>query len=137
MQALRLAAANAASAATEPRPWVRPGGLEHCYALRRESAQRQLQWAASAAQGQAADAPIAVRLARRDLFVQRPGFGYAPVRLGAAAFDLYVFPEWMPDYLHYLLVLPLCWGRRPITLHCRQSRLQPTSLFLIRIEGPL
>lgn len=136
MQALRLAAATAASAATAPRPWQQPGGIQHCYALQREHGRRHLAWQASRAQGAEADAPITVRLALRR-FVKGSNYGHALARNGTTLFDLWIFPNNMPDYLNYLYALPLLSGGAARALQCRQSRRHPRNLFLINLKGPI
>jgi hypothetical protein len=101
------------------------------YRLCREHAQRQLLWKHSLQ-----DTPIEYRVKLSD-FTRNVGFVSLTAVTQTTVYNLWLFPQSMPDYLKYADVLEyLADGATTRSISCRQSTSNPIDLFLIEIKKP-
>jgi hypothetical protein len=101
------------------------------YRLCREHAQRQLLWKHSLQ-----DTPIEYRVKLSD-FTRNGGFVSLTAVTQTTVYNLWLFPQSMPDYLKYADVLEyLADGATTRSILCRQSTNNPIDLFLIEIKKP-
>jgi hypothetical protein len=106
------------------------------YSLQREHAKRQLKWKESCNKGNEEDAPREYRV-KLEGYHRGQGFVHMTAIQGDEKYSLWLFPQSLPNYLHYVDILGYLDRGSICSLSCRQSSTNASDLFLIAINKPI